>query len=299
MALLPLFSRRKRQAEQPASDVFEYDELPSKVRVQILMNIDECIGTVEDHRNSAEEIYKTIVKELREELGRGNLTGRRTHSFAQELHEWFGNMASLPEAFDAVELFAMLVRHVTRGRSQATEVFESHIARINARLLEAGIGYEISGVEVLKKSNEFLHSEVVRPALHVLSESRFSSANEEFREAHKAFRAAEYEDCLIDCLKAFESVMKVIAADKGWALPANATASKLVAALFENEFVPAYMKSQFDGLRALLESSVPTTRNRSGGHGKGTENRSVPASLAAFQLHQTAAIIVFLGELEK
>lgn len=169
---------------------------------------------------------------------------------------------------------------------------------MNARLQESGIGYEIVNNQVIKKSNEYVHSEVVLPALHILSELRFANANEEFREAHNAYRANEYEDCLTDCLKAFESVMKVIAAEQKWEIPNNATASKLIAALFENEFIPVYMRSQFDGLRAMLESSVPTTRNKSAGHGKGTEIRVVPPSLAAFQLHQTAAIIVFLAALD-
>ena len=175
---------------------------------------------------------------------------------------------------------------------------KQYVAKVNARLLEAGIGYEIVDGRVIEKSNEYLHKEAILPTLHVLTEGRFANANEEFREAHHAYRASEYEDCITDCLKALESVIKVIAAERKWNVPKNANASKLIGALFDNDLVPAYMRSQFDGLRTLLESSVPTTRNRSGGHGKGTEARTVPSCLAAFQLHQTAAIIVFLAALD-
>jgi hypothetical protein len=48
----------------------------------------------------------------------------------------------------------------------------------------------------------------------------------------------------------------------------------------------------------MLESAVPTVRNRLGGHGQGREVVDVPAYLVAYVLHMTAATIVFLAEAE-
>lgn len=297
MALLSIFSRRKRQAEQPAKDVYEYENVPIKVRVQILMNISKCISAVGHYNFSSEQIYESITSELREEVGRFSLTNDYHSSIAEEIGHWFLNHATTDELFDAIELFVMVTSRAADNQAHTSAIRQS-IARINARLLEAGLGYEIAGQQVIEKSNEYAHTEVVLPALHVLSERRFSNANKEFREAHHAYRAGEYEDCLVDCLKAFESVMKVIADERGWQIPKTANASKLIAALFEHEFVPKYMQNQFAGLKAMLESSVPTTRNKDGGHGAGAEERKVPQSLAALQLHQTAAIIIFLAAIE-
>lgn len=49
----------------------------------------------------------------------------------------------------------------------------------------------------------------------------------------------------------------------------------------------------------MLESGVPTARNRLGGHGQGAEVVSVPNHFVAFALHQTAAAIVFLAKAEE
>lgn len=300
MALLPLFSRRKRQADYAGIDVFTYDTIPPKVRVQLFMNVWEAMGAVsDDYNNTPLDLARLIVKELREELGTNNLTGDYNRDEAAELESWFLNIASTSDILDTLELWCLVAgtRADTEGW-RGKEQYEDNVARVNARLLEAGIGYAITEGMVVEKANELLHTEAVLPALHLLAERRFSSANEEYREAHRAFRAGEYEDCITDCLKAFESVMKVIAVEQGWSVPATASAKVLIAALFEHEFVPSFMRSQFDGLRSLLESSVPTTRNRAGGHGKGAEEWVIPPSLAALQLHQTGALIVFLGALD-
>jgi hypothetical protein len=46
----------------------------------------------------------------------------------------------------------------------------------------------------------------------------------------------------------------------------------------------------------MLESSVPTVRNRLGGHGQGTEVVKVPSHVVAYALHMTASTIVFLAD---
>ena len=298
MALLPLFSRRKRQAEQSDTDIYAYDKIPANVRVQILMNIENMFKVVEDYANPIKDIYGEIVKELREEIGTYELTSKYCQTKQDEFEIWFVESATTDQALDGIELAVIMARHLSRNTPKERERCEEYWSRINARFQEASIGYEISGNQIIQKTNDFAHSQVVTPALHLLSESRFATANAEFREAHRAYRAQEYEDCLVDCLKSLESVIKVIASERGWQLPEHANAKKLISALFENELVPTFMRSQFDGLRALLESSVPTTRNRVAGHGQGAEPRSVPASLAALQLHQTASIIIFLAALD-
>ena len=299
MALLPIFSRRKRQMARTGSDVFSYGVIPPKVRVQLFMNIWEGLGALENGYESRDEIVYEIVKELREEAGTNNLTGKFQRTVSEEFEAWFLNHASTDEVLDALELWCMFAGHVAENHGwNGKDRYLRSVERVNARLLEAGLGYGIVDGVVIEKSNELLHSTVVLPALHLLSEQRFANANKEFAEAHNAYRGGEYEDCITDCLKAFESVMKVLAAERGWQVASTAPAKTLIAALFDNQFVPSFMRSQFDGLRSLLESSVPTTRNRAGAHGKGTEQRIIPPSLAALQLHQTAALVVFLGALD-
>jgi len=65
--------------------------------------------------------------------------------------------------------------------------------------------------------------------------------------------------------------------------------------VFEKGLVPPIWAQHFSGLRGMLESGVPTARNRLGGHGQGTDIVDVPKHFVAFAIHQTAAAIVFLA----
>ena len=71
-------------------------------------------------------------------------------------------------------------------------------------------------------------------------------------------------------------------------------ASDLVKAILEHKLVPDFWQTHFGGLRSMLESGIPTIRNRLGGHGQGAEPTEVPNDLVAYTLHMTGAAIVLL-----
>ena len=54
------------------------------------------------------------------------------------------------------------------------------------------------------------------------------------------------------------------------------------------------LQSQFTQLRGLLESGLLPVRNRTSGHGQGTEPVTLPKYIAEYALHMAAANIVFL-----
>ena len=98
---------------------------------------------------------------------------------------------------------------------------------------------------------------------------------------------------------ALESTLKVICHRRGWQLNAEkATVNSLIDIVFKEGLIPDYLQSQFSALRSVLESGVPTIRNRAGAHGAGVKRREVPAYLASYTLHLTAAAILFLAEAE-
>jgi len=92
-----------------------------------------------------------------------------------------------------------------------------------------------------------------------------AGAEEEFRKAHEHFRHGRHKECLNEALKSFESVIKSICKQAGWDGEEHSNASKLIARFFKEEFIPQELQSQFSGLRTMLESSVPTVRNKMGG----------------------------------
>jgi hypothetical protein len=79
----------------------------------------------------------------------------------------------------------------------------------------------------------------------------------------------------------------------------SATAKALLEILFNQELIPAALQSHFTALRTTLEAGLPTVRNRTSGHGQGTEPVAIPDYLAAYALHLAAANIVMLIQAHK
>ena len=90
--------------------------------------------------------------------------------------------------------------------------------------------------------------------------------------------------------------MKAICDSRGWKYKAGASAKDLIQVCLDNDLVPAFWQQHFTSLRQELESSVPTGRNKLGGHGQGMVPVEVPVYLASYMLHMTASSIVFLEE---
>ncbi|PTQ64451.1 hypothetical protein C8J45_103300 [Sphingomonas sp. PP-CE-3G-477] len=291
MALPRTFSRRKREAAAGPRDVYIYDAFSNKVRVQIVQILMEGFGEYGDYNTNA-SWWNAIVVELRKDKGVFHLTDGY-EQLDLEFCNWLLKEQDIDVLLDGIESAIQYLLAFRRGQKSNGA---DKVAEINARLQEAAVGYEFASNQLIRIDNLVVHTSVVVPALVLLSSPEFSSADKEYLDAHAAFRAGDYESSLVDCAKAFESVLKVIGEARGWAIGSNDTASKLVGAAFAHDFVPQYMQSQFTALRSMLESGVATIRNRMGAHGAGPKARAVDKHLAAYQLHQTAAAIVFLVE---
>lgn len=74
------------------------------------------------------------------------------------------------------------------------------------------------------------------------------------------------------------------------------TAKTLIDICLINDLIPTFTQQQLTSLRTLLESGVPTIRNKQAGHGQGVARHQVPPHLARLGLHLTASIVVLLVE---
>ena len=90
--------------------------------------------------------------------------------------------------------------------------------------------------------------------------------------------------------------MKTICDLKGWQYQTRDTAKTLINICMTNGLFPTFMQSHIGNLRAILESGVPTVRNKQGGHGQGATVTTVSESTARFALHTTAANILLFVE---
>ena len=173
------------------------------------------------------------------------------------------------------------------------------VKELNDRFHEHAIGYQYSNGHIVRVDSDFIHAEVVVPALTLLSSQDFSGAEQEFRIAHKYYREQEYKEAIANASKAFESTMKTICDKLEWTYDKQrANASDLIKIVLDNELIPRYLETHLSGLKSLLVSTT-TIRNRSSGHGQGAEPSYVPEYLAGYALHITASNIVFLVEAYK
>lgn len=304
------FSKRQKTLRGEDPDVFTYDKIPQPLKVQIVHIWGDALGDQKKYSNSTyrtHEAYQLIVDTLCREYGVFSLDGSKDYgdrNYRTELVNFILQQDGYEKVLDSVELSFRLINKFTRNweflhRSEASDFADRAIEELNARFLEHDIGYRFEENEIIRVNSEFLHAEVVKPTLALLRTREYAGAQAEFLIAHEHYRHGREKEALAECLKAFESVMKSICAKRKWVHDANATSKALIKVLFDEGLVPQFWSQHFSGLRAMLESGIPTARNRLGGHGQGANVVQVPAYFVAYVLHQTASTIIFLVEAEK
>lgn len=237
---------------------------------------------------------------------------RRANWNALENIFHFFRAATAPALIDALDYGVFLVAHGASslhrshskydlGRYGVTHSPSETLARIDDMLRSEGTIYRIADDEIVVSTDDFTHNEAIVPALQALAEPGFENALQEFHAALKDLRHSDYADALSKANHAFESTMKVIASNMRWPFNENDTANRLVAVMLQHGLVPTMRESAFNGLRMLLESDVPTLRNRmpSAGHGAGTQNPNIPAPIASYAVVAAANNISLLIALYK
>jgi hypothetical protein len=303
MSLPQIFSRRKRNAAKAGVDVYQYDDISNKFRVQFCQILQSAIGSASQIGYSyppGRKVFSDIRDLVRKEEGVFILPpSGGDEDPDDEFFNWFLQLSDTDIILDCIEIgFAAIDKSVRSNRHAFREYIsisqDAAIAELNGRLREAGVGYQYESGQLIRVDSGFAHAEIIIPALSLLQHRRFSNAEREYLAAHAAYRANDFETCLLECGKSFESVLKVIGAKRGWA-GTNDTATRLIDAAYAADFIPTAMQAEFTALRSLLTAGVPVLRNKLAGHGAGTATRIVPEHFAAFQLHQTAAVILFLA----
>lgn len=308
MALLDLFSKRQRRLRGDVPDVYTYDQIPQPLRVQIVQIASETIGSPDHYGpQGPQSAYDAIVKTLRKEYGVFRLPPMKewqNENNPEEIFNFLLHTDAAESVLDATELLFRIIDNSTRSYSfshnrDADAAASEAIKELNGRLREAGVGYQYADGEIIRIDSELIHNEAVKPALRLLNTRHYAGAHEEFLSAYDHYRHGKTKEALNDCLKAFESTMKAICDKRRWSYDPKDTASKLIGIMFEKELVPSFWQTQFTSLKSLLESSIPTGRNKLSGHGQGSTPTEVPDYIAGFMLHMTASTLVFLTTAEE
>lgn len=304
--IFDLFSKRNKK---PDKEIFIYDDLPMKFRIQVIHIWSDAIGKWyydtdymgKVYTSPSNNIWLQIHKQLCREYGIFSLSEKGDDPFAK--CQFFIQSASTEEVLDIIEMSFLWIDKVIRNldksilqQAKITQTADDAIDELNQRFREHAVGYQYIERQIVRVDSEYIYNEAVQPAINMLTEEEFEGASQEIMSAHEHFRKGRNKEAITDALKAFESVMKTICKRKGWEVRENATATPLIKALFENGLIPDSLQSQFTSLRNTLESGLPTIRNKNSGHGQGENVVHLPPHLVAYALHLAATNILFLIE---
>jgi HEPN domain-containing protein len=280
---MPLVDLHSNRNVNPP-DLWEYDTLPQKLRVQVSNLIRRALGRTSSHeaRYASGHIYDLIAESISHEHGRKSLTANAQDNQADvlgcvevgtDILIW---LDCIELSFRCIERMRGNYDKHARRMADITIPAQDAVSELNERFRRAGFGYRYEQGQVIRIDSEHTHQELTRPALLILADPKFEGANEEFRAAHDHFKAGEYKDCAVDALNAVESTMKVICDQKKWQYPKGARASDLIKILRREGLFPEFADQSFDQLVSTLKSGLPAVRNESGGHGQGAAPIQVP-----------------------
>jgi hypothetical protein len=313
MAIWETFTKRqKRIAQAGKPEVYQYDDLPETFRMQVVYIWRAAIGQyyypqggfLNDRPSPSNQFWEEIHNTMAEEAGLPYLGNPLEDPDKRCMSHLMRSSTS--EALDIIDLaFNVIDRRVRRlpsvlqTRSAITRDPDDAIEVLNQRFREHSIGYQYLDGKLVRVDSQFVHAEIVKPALSLLNATGFDGPTDEFFRAFDHYRHGRNKEAMAEALKAFESTMKSICAARKWQHPANATAIPLIGVIIKNGLIPAELESHFAGLRSAMESGLPTISNSTSRHGQGAVPKTVPPHFAAYALHLAASNIVFLVEAHK
>ena len=315
MKIYNIFSKRNNQNEKDISDVYQCDDIPKELRVQIIRIIDNlhkemnskyrhitnAFGSIVESPHSPHTLYSETHERLCDEYGKFNLKEGYTGTNDREvLFEFFLTTKEIKKALDVIEVLMNVAEECIDYNGDSffnlldiQKIMKDAITKLNSRFHEHKVGYQYESSQITKINSKFVHTEVMKPALNLLADPVYKGANEEFLKAHEHYRKERNEECIIECSKAFESCLKIICDNRGWNYKDTDAAQKLIDIVLDKNLIPPFMKSPFSGFRAALDGGV-ILRNKRSAHGQGNKQENVPDYLAAYALHQTASNILLL-----
>lgn len=310
MPKVELYSDRKKKLENVKEpEVFQYDTISKRCRTQLQQILRDAIGPYREPRghradynssphNNNNQAWSWIQKTLCREKGVNALANSDTP--ARDVLRYI-EFADTSDVLDVIDLCCRYIDCMLREMSdyELTKLgVKQHpseaIEEINCRFREEGLGFQFENGEIMRVDCQYLHADVVKPALSLLIDPRFSGPNQEFLEAHRHLRIGNAQDAIVWANRAFESTMKAVCDIRGWCYDRGARVSDLYKILKANGLWPTYLDIAFDQLLSTLKSGLPKVRDNVGAHGQGAQPKNTPLYVAAYALHLAATNIVFI-----
>lgn len=310
MAIHETYSKRQKRLRGEFNDVYQYDDIPPKLRFQVAKIYEALFDIQEQFMNS---LFGYVKNAIESEFGRlleysihGINRYNKKSSDTQILIMFAVDYSNTEEFLDILEL--VIDRLVTQSRTMYINVsIPSLVEEINFRFRENAIGYQIDpeSLKIIRVDSQFVHSEVVKPTLTLLNaDPAYAGSLHEFMTAHDHYRHSRYREAISSCGNSFESMLKAIHEKRGWDYEkGKATASPLIDSCSANGLFPEWQKGQpkeiNNILKSILRTGVPKIRNEKGSHGHGVEVIEIPEHLASYMIHLTATNLLFLANSDR
>jgi hypothetical protein len=303
MPIFATYERRRVEAGRAGkADVFEYDQIPDFFRKQLHIVLKNSISLYDEsgyHSGNANEWWNLIAEVLEKEVegfpNNDYNSYQRCALFlaqAQNTDRW---LSFVEVACRVLTIVKDENEYQTQSRG-ATQTGQSAIEEINERFRQHGLGYAYQSGEIIRVDSTFIHAEMIKPTLLVLSSELYQKADEDFRAAHRHYRAGEWQAAIVAANRAFESTLKAICHRREWPVPKGARASELIKTVVSNGLLPSYLDTGLVAYVSMLKTGLPGVRNEAGGHGSAPADLPVMEHLAGYAINLTAANIVLLDK---
>lgn len=174
-----------------------------------------------------------------------------------------------------------------RANWQITMPAQDAAFEINRFLREAAVPYQFEHGQWVHVESDYIHREVVRPALDALARPGFEGALQEFEQALEHARSGNTKEAATEATKALESTIKCICAARGWTYPPNATAKPLFDVLVAQGFAESWMEGIFLGCANIRNKAAAA-------HGQGPMPMPMHSHRAQLAVNLAASAIVAL-----
>lgn len=237
-----LFSQRKREAVGDIPDIYEYNSFPEAFRNQFF----HIVSDVLDKANNGTDygygrrinFWELTCDLYAREKGMKSISvefGSENTSYAYESYVDTCNNEDFLDLLDFT--VGYIFGHPLTKRYAGDDAVENAISELNYRFQQHSLGYEFISGALITKTDEHIHTNIVKPALVLLHKIEFRGSEDEFILAWKHYKDKNYKDAILNAGKAFESVMKTIC--KYMKYPFNEQsddAKKLIQILRDNDF---------------------------------------------------------------
>jgi hypothetical protein len=226
VGIFETFSKRlAKSLRGKEKEIFQYDVIPSALRVQTVQIFSDIFGGWDGYPDSSgfpNRVWIHAKNTLCRELGVFELNTFAQQNPYLECANYLLQEEGTKHFLDLVDILAIQATQDAVSSNWYQQRYgrplssTSGLHELNYRFREHLVGYAFEGGRLVRVDSQILHAEVTKPALELLSEPKFQGPSDEFMKAHQHYCKKAYKESMTDSLKAFESTMKTICAIRKW-----------------------------------------------------------------------------------